>query len=129
MPVISISLNDRLAKDISQLLDKQGFSGKSELFRAAVRDYLNNNYQKVLQAESTYSVTLSVVIPETKRSTLHLIHDKFLGIVRSQFHLCLKEDRCLEVFGISGKGRQLLDLLKEIEGLPKVEKINVCVAQ
>ncbi|PSH00244.1 MAG: nickel-responsive regulator 1 [Nanohaloarchaea archaeon SW_4_43_9] len=42
MSVVSVSLNDKLLEDIDDFMDEQGFSGRSEVMRTAVRALLRD---------------------------------------------------------------------------------------
>ncbi len=126
MSIVSVSINDKLMRDMDSLSKELGYSGRSEVFRAALRDFMNAHYTKTLSADTTYNASVSVVIAEEQKNSFdHLYHH--MDLVRSQFHLCLTQERCMLVLGIVGKGKHLLDLLKKIESFPKVEKIDVCV--
>lgn len=126
MSIISISINDKLMQDMDLLTKELGYTGRSEVFRAALRDFVNDHYLKMVNAETIYSACVSVVIVEDQKHSFdHLYHHT--NLVRSQFHLCLTQERCMMVLGIVGKGKQILELLKKIESFPKVEKIDICI--
>ncbi len=126
MAIISISINEKLTKELDELSKELGFSGRSEIYRAAIRDYMNNNHTKILKPEQEYTASLTIIVPENQRKALHeAYHDS--GLVRSQFHMCISNNRCMEVLGLSGKGKQILATMKKIEAIPKIEKINLCI--
>lgn len=124
MPIISLSISDELAKDL-ETFAKQGKVGKSEFARAALSSHIDSHYSKLIKPAQVYTASLSIICSETHK---HTVHELMHGVsVRSQFHLCLGRERCIEVFGITAKGSQLLPILKELETLPKVEKMQLCL--
>ncbi len=50
MPIVSISLNDEILKQIDNLQSSMGFSGRSDAIRAGIRAlFLKRNKNKILQ--------------------------------------------------------------------------------
>jgi len=124
MPIISLSISDELAKDIAAFA-KQGKIGKSEFARAALSSHIDTHYSKLIIPSQTYTASLSIICSEIHK---HEVHELMHGVsVRSQFHLCLGRERCIEVFGISAQGKVLLPILKKLETLPKMEKMQLCL--
>lgn len=125
MPIISLSISDELLKDIETFAKKQGDIGKSELARAALSGYIDSHYSKLIESSKEYTLSLSVICAETQKHKVHeIMHDVS---VRSQFHLCLGRSRCIEVFGITATGKDLLVALHNLEILPKIEKMQICL--
>lgn len=125
MPIISLSISDDLLNDIETFAKKQGDMGKSELARAALSGYIDLHYSNLIEPSNEYTLSLSVICSEGQK---HKVHEIMHNVsVRSQFHLCLGRTRCIEVFGITAKGKELLIALQELENLPKIEKIQVCI--
>jgi len=124
MPIISLSVNDKLLADVSAFAKKSKL-GKSEFARAALSQYIDSHYKQLIDASKTYVLSLSVICSESHKHDVHqILHD---ATVRSQFHMCLDRKRCIEVFGIESTGKKLLAILSRLELLPKVEKIQLCL--
>ena len=46
MPIVSISLNDEILKQIDNLQSTLGFSGRSDAIRAGIRSFVSEEKQK-----------------------------------------------------------------------------------
>jgi len=124
MAIISISLTDEILSDVVDYCKKVGISNKSDFFRTAVSSFLNSNYRVILKPTQIYTTAITIVVSENHTHAIHdLLHKT---TVRSQFHMCLEKNRCMEVFGISCNGSVLTSVLDSLEKLPKVEKVVVC---
>jgi len=126
MAIISVSLPDETIKEIERLQQEHKFSGRSELFRAAVTAFGQEDYRSAIEPSRHYTASVSVVIAETQKRQLHDTVHEFQGLIRTQSHLCVDADRCLEIYGTHGAGKELLAFLDALEALPKVSRVSVC---
>ena len=46
MPIVSISLNEKLLEEIDKLKDEIGYSGRSDVIRASARMLISDNKEK-----------------------------------------------------------------------------------
>jgi CopG family nickel-responsive transcriptional regulator len=117
MPIVSISLNKRILKEIDAIQDEMGFSGRSETIRAAIRMLMadkreNEDLVGVLDA------TLLVIHDENASDKVSKIRHDFQDLIKTQIHNHLENDKCLEIFVVNGKA----DRIKMMKNSFQVDK-------
>src|SRR3972149_2220681 len=101
MPIISISLNDNILEEMTNSQNTLGFSGRSELIRAAVRMFIA---EMKTQNELTGKIN-GVLITSHNQDTEHFVTNikhKNEDIINTQIHSRLENGKCLEVFILEG---------------------------
>ncbi len=124
MSIISISLPDPALAELDQL-QKATKLGRSELIRAALNAYGKDNARTNLENNSHYTGSLTIVVAETQKRAVHDAIHQAQSLVRTQSHLCVDADRCMELLGIHGAGSDIISFLETIDGIPKVSKISL----
>jgi len=123
MPVVSISLNDTLLEKIENLQEDIGFSGRSEVIRTALRNFIEQKEElEDLAGEKTAVLTVKHV----NDAGLD-IHD-FQGLVRSQLHDHDESGDCIQVFVVSGQVEKIVELKESLESESKVNKVSISLA-
>jgi len=119
MPVVSISLNNTLLEKIEALEEEMEFSGRSEVIRTALRNFIEEKKElEKLQGEKTAVLTVKHV----NDAGLD-IHD-FQGLIRSQLHDHDKSGDCIQVFVVSGNVEKIIELKESLESESKVENVS-----
>lgn len=105
MAVISVSLPDALLEQADDFIGARGFAGRSDLVRAAIRDFLGREAGGATGG-SARSATLTLLYPEGSERKLADIRHEFTDIIRSMMHAHAR-DMCVEVFVLEGSGRRI----------------------
>lgn len=123
MAVVSVSLPDALVDQADGFISERGYAGRSELFRAALRDFLA--HATVPAGGAPRSATLTLLYPEGHERKVGEIRHDFTDIVRSMMHGHTK-GMCVEVFVLEGSARriqQFADALRASKETRLVETI------
>lgn len=111
MPIVSISLTEKNLDVINRMQEAFGLKGRSEAIRACLRsteDEIREREELVGDVEGVL-----VVVHESHDSKdLDKIRHDFKELIRTQIHSHLNNDKCLEVFIISGPAKQIKELIK-----------------
>lgn len=113
MAVVSISLPDQLLHSADRLIEKRGYSGRSEFVRACVRDYLTA--QGPAEHGGRCSATLTLVYPEGRERQFSALRHTFGDVVRTMIHGQVG-DSCLEVFVLEGKAERIQAFADSLRG-------------
>lgn len=115
MAVVSVSLPDSLVEQADAFIGERGYAGRSELVRAALRDFLA--HEATPAAGAARSATLTLLYPEGHERKVGEIRHDFTDIVRSMMHGHIgahghgAHDKhhgfCVEVFVLEGSGRRI----------------------
>lgn len=103
MAVVSVSLPDALVEQADAFILERGYAGRSELVRAALRDFLAH---EAPAAAGPRSATLTLLYPEGHERKVGEIRHDYSDIVRSMMHGHAK-GFCVEVFVLEGAGRRI----------------------
>lgn len=103
MAVISISLPDTLLDQSDAFLKERGFAGRSELIRAALRDFLQHEAPRTT---GKTSATVTLLYPHGSERKIGEIRHDYTDIIQSLMH-GHAEDACVELFLIKGDADRL----------------------
>jgi CopG family nickel-responsive transcriptional regulator len=104
MAVVSVSLPDPLLEQADAFLGTRGFSGRSDLVRAALRDFLAR--EAISPGAGHRTATLTLLYPDGAERKIGEIRHDYTDIIRSMMHGHTR-DLCVEVFVLEGAGRRI----------------------
>lgn len=120
MPVVSISLNETLLEKLETIEENQGFSGRSEVIRTAIRNFINDR-DELEDLEGEISAVMTVRYDHDTGLDTH----RFQDLISSQLHSHDKEDNCLQVFILEGPAEDIVDMKEELEAERNVSKVDI----
>ena len=124
MPIISLSLPDQMVRAMDQIQESVGFSGRSELVRAAIRLLLEDTRAKdALSGEANALIVVGHARDDEDPVT-RLKH-KYEDIVRTHVHVKVSHQDCVEVFVLSGDGKEIGSMTKEFEKERKIRSVKL----
>lgn len=127
MPIISVSLNDKILEEIDLLQKELGFSGRSEVIRAGIRMLLADNKEQE-KLEGNLNSILLLIHSQKDEEIVTVIKHKFEDITSTQIHSHLKEDKCLEIFILSGDASKIKQLVKSFRKNSKIDYVKLIIA-
>lgn len=130
MPIISLSLNKKILDDIDYLEKKMGFSGRSEVVRTAIREYIAETQKEaIMDKDENMSGTIFVLVPEHNKDSIHDTQRKYDQITKTHIHQCLPNKNCMHILVVEGKGKKIKDFVKDLNKIPKVENVKFILAR
>lgn len=119
MAVVSVSLPDPLVEQADAFIAERGYAGRSELVRAALRDFLGQQGPAVPAGHR--SATLTLLYPDGYERKVGEIRHDYTDIVRSMMHghvgahaegrrgqdASSTKGLCVEVFVLEGAGKRI----------------------
>ena len=127
MTIVSISLNDQILKDLDKVQRTLGFSGRSEVIRAASRMLIEDAKEKS-RLKGTINAVLLVVHHQHSEDTISAIKHSYEDVIKTQIHNHLREHKCLEIFIIEGDASRIQKLLNSFRTSKKIEYAKLIVA-
>jgi len=127
MPIVSISLNAQILKEIDDTQKKFGFSGRSEIIRTAIR-MLNEDYKQKEDLSGDIDAVLLVVHNQNAEDAVTEIKHKFDDAITTHIHNNLKEKKCLEIFIIKGEAERIKKLLNLFQTSKNINYVKLIVA-
>ncbi len=119
MTVVSVSIDDELLDAVNKLEQEQGFTGRSELFRTALRSLI----EQTKNAEQLGAVSDAVILVKYMDSNAEavsgILHD-YRGIIQSQLHNHLENHACIEILVLNGDGSNIKALWQDLQASKNV---------
>jgi CopG family nickel-responsive transcriptional regulator len=120
MAIISLSLNDTLIQELDALQDALGFSGRSEIVRTAVRDFITTQKKQDDITGVIEGVVLIIYLEKNGSAVSEIWHSYKKGI-KSQIHNCLENEKCLQILIIESDAKIIHQLMQDLKSSPKVD--------
>jgi CopG family transcriptional regulator, nickel-responsive regulator len=124
VPIISLSLPDQMVKSMDEIQDSVGFSGRSELVRAAIRLLLEDTRAKDALTGKANAVIVVGHARDDEEPVTRLKH-RFEDIVRTHVHVKVSHEDCVEVFVLAGEGKDIASMTKEFEKERKIRTVRL----
>ncbi|HEX7257707.1 MAG TPA: CopG family ribbon-helix-helix protein [Nitrososphaeraceae archaeon] len=126
MPIISISLNENIIQELDKLQKFLGFSGRSEIVRASVRNLLLEE-KRIDELSGVLHSVLLVIHDEKSDQEISEIRHGFDKIINTHIHNKIDKDRCLEIFVLYGDAREIKNITKRFQGNRKMDQVRLVV--
>jgi CopG family nickel-responsive transcriptional regulator len=124
MPIVSLSLPDKMVAAMDEIQESVGFSGRSELIRAAIRLLLEDTRGKDALGGRTSAVIIVSHGKDDEEPVTRLKH-RFEDIVKTHVHCRISHEDCVEVFVLAGEGKHITSMAKEFEKERKIRSVKL----
>lgn len=121
MPVVSISLNDTLLEKLEQIKEEMGFSGRSEIIRTAVRDFINEK-RKIDDLSGDISAVLTVIHADEDLKTISEIQHENQEIIQTQIHDHIDHSKCLQTYILNGDAIKVRELYQNFQSSKEIKE-------
>lgn len=124
---IGVSLPENLLVKFDEIINKRGYSSRSEGIRDAIRGYIRY-YEWMSEVEGERVGILSMTYDHSHRglitSLMDLQHD-FSHIIRSSVHVHISHEECMEVLILRGDGKDVKAVAEKIMALKGVNNVKL----
>ena len=120
---IGVSLPDNLLGKFDEIIEKRGYSSRSEGIRDAIRSYISY-YEWMGDIKGNRVGTVAVIYDHTKRGLSNTITDiqhHYSHLIKSSVHIHLDHDNCFEIIVLDGDGEEIKELAEAIMALKGVK--------
>jgi len=117
-----VSIDAELLDEFDGLIDRKGYSNRSEAIRDLIRDSLVGLEWEAGEKETVGTITIvyNHEVRELSEKLTDLQHEHFAAIV-SALHVHLDAHNCLEVLVVRGKGREIKTIADALIGTKGVK--------
>ena len=124
MPIVSISLNDEILKQIDNLQSTMGFSGRSDAIRAGIRSFVSEEKQKADLSGNVNAILLVVHNDEYDNEVTGIKHS-YEDLITMHLHNKINEKKCMELFILKGESESVTDITKSFQINKKMDTIKL----
>jgi len=124
---IGVSLPENLLGKFDEIINKRGYSSRSEGIRDAIRGYIRY-YDWMSQVEGERIGILSMTYDHSQHglvTSLMDIEHEFSGITRSAVHVHISHHECIEVLILHGDGKDVTAIAERIISLKGVKNVKL----
>ena len=124
MPIVSISLNDEILKQIDNLQSTMGFSGRSDAIRAGIRSFVSEEKQKQ-DLSGEVNAILLVVHNDEYDNEVNGIKHSYEDLITMHLHNKIDGEKCMELFILKGESEKVTEITKNFQINKKMNTINL----
>ena len=124
MTIVSISLNDEILKEIDKLQESMGFSGRSEIIRAGIRTFVQEEKQKSDLQGKQNAILVVVHLDEYDDEVAGIKHD-YEDLIRTHLHNKMDGERCMEMFILDGDSKDIQAITKGFQINKKMDTVKL----
>ena len=124
MPIVSISLNDEILKQIDALQKSLGFSGRSDAIRAGIRSFVSEEKQKEDLSGNVNAILLVVHNDEYDNQVTEVKHS-YEDLITMHLHSKIEGDKCMELFILKGESELVSDITKNFQINKKMDTVKL----
>lgn len=121
--IVSVSLPEEAVADMDALIGEREYKGRSEVLRAALRDFLkiHRTEQKL---SGTVNAILVLVYPEETERLLSDLRHSYNDVVTSMLHAHTTQGRCATVLLAEGPAGRMKRFMAELRGLRAIDSME-----
>lgn len=126
MPIVSVSLPRDLVDSMADLQESQGYAGRSEVVRAAIRLLLLDSKEKSSLSGKVTGI-LVVTHDESDEEPITRLKHAFDDIVRTHIHNKMGQYNCFELFLLEGDGKKVSAMTNAFQKERKLKSVKLLV--
>ena len=124
MTIVSVSLNQDILTEVDKLQKALGFSGRSEIVRAGIRNLLAEEKDRQNLSGSLFAVLLAIHDEKSDYQVTEMGHD-FDKLITTHIHNKIDGDRCLEIFLLKGEADEIKDMAKKFQSNKRMDHVKL----
>ena len=126
MTIVSVSLNSTILDEMDKLEKSHGFSGRSEIVRAGIRNLLSEERKRQDYTGMLHALFLAIHDEDSDDEVTEMRHvyDK---LINTHLHSKIDRDRCLEIFLLRGDAREVKEMTKKFQANKNMDNIQLIV--
>src|SRR5438128_10490674 len=109
MTIVSLSFPDQIIKELDRIQDIGGFTGRSELVRAAIRLLIDDRKEKDSLLGHVNAVVV-VTHDESNEAPITKLKHEFEDIVKTHIHNKITHGHCVELFLVEGEAKTVASM-------------------
>jgi CopG family nickel-responsive transcriptional regulator len=124
LPIVSVSLNDDIMNEMEKLQKLLGFSGRSEIVRAGIRNMLSEEKQRNDLTGMLHSLLL-VIHDEKSDDEISNMRHSYDKLINTHLHSKIDRDRCLEIFLLRGEAEEIRRMTREFQANKRMDNVKL----
>ncbi len=114
MAIISLSFPETMVREMDEIQESLGYTGRSELVRAGVRLLIQDTKEKQGMSGDLSAVIVCTHTEENEEKVTKIKH-RFDNIVRTHIHNKIGKKNCVELFLVEGEASTVTKMVEEFK--------------
>jgi CopG family transcriptional regulator, nickel-responsive regulator len=124
LTIVSVSLNNEILNEIDKLQKILGFSGRSEIVRAGIRNLLAEERDRENLSGHLFAVLLAIHNEKSDDQVTEMGHGYDM-LITTHIHNKIDGDRCLEIFILKGDAEEIKEMTKKFQSNKKMDHVKL----
>jgi CopG family nickel-responsive transcriptional regulator len=124
MTIVSLSFPETMIAEMDQIQKIDGFAGRSELVRAAVRLLIEDSKEKDALSGHLNAIVI-VTHDESNEAPVTKLKHEFEEIVRTHIHNKISHNNCVELFLLEGDAKKIGTMVREFQKEDKLKSVKL----
>ena len=126
MPIVSISLNAEILSEIDKLQKSMGFSGRSEIIRAGIRNLIAEEKQRSSLYGLIHAI-LMIIHDEDSEQIVTGIKHNHEELIGTHLHSKIEGNKCMELFLLHGEADKVDVMTKDFKTNRKMDHVKLLI--
>ncbi len=126
MTIVSLSFPDQMIRDMDEIQKSLGFTGRSELVRAAIRLMLEDKREKD-SLRGQVAAILAVTHNQEDEEPVTRIKHSFEDIIRTHLHNKITRTNCVELFLLEGDAQKIASMSNGFQKEDKMKSVKLVI--
>ena len=124
MTIVSVSLNEDILTEVDKLQKALGFSGRSEIVWAGIRNLMAEEKDRQNLSGSLFAVLLAIHDEKSDDQVTTMQH-AYDRLITTHIHNKIDGDRCLEIFLLKGEADEVKDMTKKFLSNKRMDHVKL----
>jgi CopG family nickel-responsive transcriptional regulator len=124
LTIVSVSLNDDILQEVDKLQKALGFSGRSEIVRAGIRNLLAEERDRQSLSGRIFAVLMAIHDEKSDDQVTEMGHG-YDKLISTHIHNKIGGDKCLEIFLLKGDAEEIKDMTKKFKSNKKMDHVKL----
>jgi len=126
VPIVSLSFPEQMIRDMDDIQKSLGFTGRSELVRAAIRLLLEDKREKD-SLRGQVAAILAVTHNQEDEEPVTRIKHSFEDIIRTHLHNKITRTNCVELFLLEGDAQKIASMSNGFQKEDKMKSVKLVI--
>jgi CopG family nickel-responsive transcriptional regulator len=124
--IVSISLNDEILSELDKLQKSMGFSGRSEIIRAGIRNLISEEKQRNNLSGMIHAILMVIHDEESEQIVTGIKHNHE-ELIGTHLHSKIEGNKCMELFLLHGQADKVDVMTKDFKTNRRMEHVKLVV--
>lgn len=124
MPIVSISLNEEILAELDRIQKTMGFTGRSEIIRAGIRNLVAEEKQHGMLSGLIHAILMIVHDEESEQVVTGIKHN-YEDLIGTHLHSKVDGNKCMELFLLHGDATKISVMTRDFQTNKKMDNVKL----